>query len=326
MTASSQPISPGNPLLVIEPNAEPNAIAARLSEWRRHYPTTDAYLDWIVQRIVIASVRLDRVVAHESSVRAYESVRARTSWDQDRRLAAEDLGVRLAKDPVRVRRRLEETLQGADWLIERWEALSRLALAHPETGWTDPQRALALDLLAIPLEFRDALAPFDPPHSGQSPGLAQAETATAERDRLIRLRERILIARDARERDLAAQGITMTLSPSALFLHREETFWTREFHRAIAEFRRHSRALSETQAFAPATTAALDLSHVADFERKMTLQTLPTSPPPASRPEATPPPPAEHVSPLPGPTSSPPPPPGNRRARLARRARLRAAS
>ncbi len=163
----------------------------------------------------------DRDVAEESSLRAYEAARARLSWSADRRLAAEETAARLASDPGRVRRRLEQTLQGADLLIERWEALARVALANPERGWTGPQRDLALDLLAVPPRTPRRPGPLRPA-PGAAPGPAQAALAGDERSRLARLREHVLVSRDDRERELACQGVALGSSPAMTRLHRHE--------------------------------------------------------------------------------------------------------
>ena len=49
-------------------------------------------------------------------------------------------------------RALRRTRQGADWLIERWEALGEVLRTNG--GWDDAQRRLAFDLLGVPPELR----------------------------------------------------------------------------------------------------------------------------------------------------------------------------
>ena len=221
--------------------------------------------------VVIATMRLDRDVAEESALRVYEAERARLSWDEDRRLAAEEIGARLSRDPERVRRRLEETLQGVDWLIERWDALARLALLDPARGWTD----LSLQFkrlepsLGIPADLRDGPAPFDPapnhPH-----GPTQAAAADAERSRLVRLCERHLIARDGREQTLAGSGASMSFSPAMTRLHRHEgRLGPASITAALSEFLRTSRRPAE-----PAPTASRPLPPSA-AARSRTWKTLP---------------------------------------------------
>jgi len=319
-----------DPLTPIEPEAEPAAIASRLDHWDQYYRPADDYTRWVMTRVVVATMRLDRDLAQESALRVYEARRARLSWDADRRLAAEDLGARLPRDPARIRRRLEETLQGADWLIERWETLGRIAGSGQV--WTDPQRSLAMDLLGIPVALREGLDSFDP-GPGQSPASAQREVAESERARLVRLCERALVARDESESSLACSGVSLSFTPAMTRLHRHEALWSREFHRAFAEFRRATRPPADAEPRAP---------------RPLTAPSAPVepTPPPSDLPEidlAT----LDRVlmarliqarasefeseadaateTPLPAPAPSSPPAGGNRRARRARTARLRSA-
>jgi hypothetical protein len=74
-------------------------------------------------------------------------------WDADRRQAANNLGARLAKDSCRVAQRLESSLHGALWCLERWRGLGASAAANG--GLTEPQRQLACDLLGISPLLRD---------------------------------------------------------------------------------------------------------------------------------------------------------------------------
>src|SRR5262249_59418306 len=90
-----------------------------------------------------------------------EARRAQLRWDADRRLAAEQLAAKLAKDPAQTSRLLRRTKQGCELLIERWEDLGRIL--REVGGWTDPQRGLALDLLGVPAELRDGTTAVDPP-------------------------------------------------------------------------------------------------------------------------------------------------------------------
>ena len=222
-----------DPFALIEPGDESAALAARLDQWRQYHGPAAGYPEWVMARVVVASIRLDRNLAHKSALRVYEAGRARLSWDDDRRLDAEDLAAKLPGDPARVRRGLEQSLQGADWLIERWDALARIAGSG--RAWSDPERSLALDLLGIPLSLRDGPAPVP------TPAESQAALALSEHARLVRLCERVLISRDESERSLAVSGLSLSFSPAMLRLHRHEALWSREFHRAFSEFRRTCR-------------------------------------------------------------------------------------
>ena len=166
-----------DPFTPVEPEEESAATAEKVEQWRRYHAPVAGYPEWVMRRAVVAAARLDRDVAHEAVIGAYEANRARLSWDEDRRLAAEELGAKLHKDPAKIRRLLEETLQGAEWLIERWDALERIA----ESGraWTAPQRTLALDLLGTPPALRDGPSAFDPRPASTYPTRKRPSPATS---------------------------------------------------------------------------------------------------------------------------------------------------
>src|SRR5262249_56592733 len=99
----------------------------------------NAFQAWLLTQVVAATVRLDRCASHDSAFRRMHAARARACWDDDRRLAAEDLAVGLARNPARVARALRKTRQGCELLIERWQALA--GLLRSQGSLTRPQRA-----------------------------------------------------------------------------------------------------------------------------------------------------------------------------------------
>src|SRR5690242_17965963 len=90
------------------------AVQERLDAWRPSYNPATPEQEWLFRQIVVNSVRVDRCQADERAARAYAARRASLCWDDDRALAAEKLGKRLAKDPARVVLKLRKTLQGCD--------------------------------------------------------------------------------------------------------------------------------------------------------------------------------------------------------------------
>jgi hypothetical protein len=132
---------------VVLPHQELDAIAARLGRWGQSLGARDDHQAWLVETIAVESVRVDRCRLHEVALRLRLAGRAEDFWDIDRRRAAAALAARLPKSPETVAWQLQETLQGVELLIGRWEALGKtLAL----TGtWDEADRSEALDLLGV---------------------------------------------------------------------------------------------------------------------------------------------------------------------------------
>jgi hypothetical protein len=132
---------------VVLPRQELDAIAERFDRWGLSLGPRDDHQAWLVETIAVESVRVDRCRLHEIALRLRLAGRAEDFWDIDRRRAAAELAARLPRSPETVAWQLQETLQGVELLIGRWEALGKtLAL----TGtWDDQQRSEALDLLGV---------------------------------------------------------------------------------------------------------------------------------------------------------------------------------
>jgi hypothetical protein len=132
---------------VVLPHQELDAIAARLGRWGTSLGARDDHQAWLVETIAVESVRVDRCRLHEVALRLRLADRAEDFWDIDRRLAAAELAARLPKSPETVSWQLQETLQGVELLIGRWEALGK-TLAMTGT-WDESQRSEALDLMGV---------------------------------------------------------------------------------------------------------------------------------------------------------------------------------
>src|SRR5262249_43980203 len=105
---------------------------------------------------------------------------AQIDWDRTQKVAAEELAVKLPKQPALIRSQLEETPQGAALLINRLTALLAILDAAP---FTPPQHSYALDLLGVPTEVRQAGQTVLDPKPGQDPRAAARgalESALAE--------------------------------------------------------------------------------------------------------------------------------------------------
>src|SRR4029077_2858160 len=121
---------------------------------------------------------------------------------------ADELAARLAKEPQSVARRLEATKQGAELMLNLWSGLAASLDRH--RVWTDAQRSLALDLLGVRLEFRDAVTPVDP-IAGDVLEVRRGVIAS-EVARLEALRDGALSDLDADDRVLAEASLGAELT------------------------------------------------------------------------------------------------------------------
>ncbi len=226
------------------PEHEGEVIAARIVAWTPVLQPQDAYDDWLVEEMVVSSVRIDRCHAHEASLRTRQAARAALCWDVDRECDAEDLGARLTKAPAPVSRQLRRSKQGCAWLIFRWEGLSRILEA--KGNWDEAQMRLALDLLGTPKELRDGPSPLD----GDRPALIRDQVA-----QLTRLRAEALDTLDAIDRADAEVGLAPVDKAIAL-ARRYEAACHRRLERAQSELQKNRRAASPAETPTPTAPPA----------------------------------------------------------------------
>ena len=180
-------------------------VRQRLVSWRGDYSPAGEVDEWLFRQVVVSSVRIDQCQADEPELRAELATRASACWDDDRKLAADELGKRLAADPARVAGRMLRTAQGCQWLIDRWDALAQALLATDQGDggdWTEEQEALALDLLGLAPELR-----IQGRTSWQVAGTASPSgLVMRELERLEQLRDEALDPLDELERCAAVAG------------------------------------------------------------------------------------------------------------------------
>jgi hypothetical protein len=115
---------------------------------------------YALDRMVAMSLRIEQCQNTLDGLFVAETTEAKLDWPGLRRREAVVLAEGLAKRPDRVAAQLQETRQGVELLIERWDYL----IAALEQGeWDESDRALALDLLGVPLHHRKpGRTPVDP--------------------------------------------------------------------------------------------------------------------------------------------------------------------
>jgi hypothetical protein len=138
---------------VLMPDDMAAAVAERKDDLLQEFGPDSPYEEWLLGEMALAGTRLERLAMLSIADLQRTIDRAELCWEKDRRIAAEDLGARLSKQPSRVKLALEASRQGADFLKERWEGLG--AALKAKGGWNDDQRALAFDLLGVPPALRD---------------------------------------------------------------------------------------------------------------------------------------------------------------------------
>jgi len=171
---SAAPRRPSPTWNLILPGDEGQAASDRASQWNSSLRPFDAFDVYLVDQIAANSVRIERCQNHERTTRSRNARRASLRWQQDRRLAAEELGARLPKGPARVANRLRATRQGCEWLIARWEGLGRALEAKGD--WDPSQKSMVLDLLGIAPDLREGPSPLDLDLEGRR-ALIRAEIA-----------------------------------------------------------------------------------------------------------------------------------------------------
>jgi hypothetical protein len=200
-----------------------DAIEARKQLWRPELKPSGETQEHLFEQVVVESLRVERCQEAFFSLCRRHADRARTLWDDDRRREAEDLATGLAKAPRLVAARLEATPQGCAIKLELWTGLRSSLLRHHD--WTDRQRSLALDLLGIHPDLRDAETPIDP--TSNDIFITRATLADAEIARLSDLRDHVLSGLDASERALAETSLGAEFTRPVQLLDRYERAATR---------------------------------------------------------------------------------------------------
>jgi hypothetical protein len=243
-------------------------VAQRMIAWRDDFRPVGAQQEWLFEQVVVSSVRIDHCRLLEAALLDDLALRAAVSWDEDRGLAAEETAAGLSKRPALVCRRLRQTAQGCEWLLNRWRILG--AIIEEGGSWTEAQTALAGDLLGIDPVLRDTTV-VGP---GDEAGLVAEQVAS-----LQSYKDRVLDGLDASERESAERGLPLAPSRALERLRRYEAACFRRLQWASKLLPRQSRE----------PVAAEDV-------------TIAPAPPPA--PVPSPPPPAP--APAPAPVADPP--------------------
>jgi hypothetical protein len=192
-------------------------VEERKEAWRRELrPEGDAQ-DALFDTVVVESARVERCQRTFFALCRQHAERAREQWDDDRRRDAEELAAGIARSPRLIAARLEATPHGCDVKIDLWTGLAAILNRHKV--WTDPQRSMALDLLGIHPELRDAGTPLDDLNGDESAG--RLALIATEIVRLKTVRERV-VSSDQTERAMAEQTLGVEFTKPVQRLDRYE--------------------------------------------------------------------------------------------------------
>src|SRR5262249_36601438 len=170
---------------LVLPEEEAAAVNDRFAQWQSSLRPFDTYDLWLYELLVIESVRIDTAQRKLTALQHEQAHRAQHSWDDDQQGEAERIAERLARSPGRVVAELRGFKQGALWLIRRWQGL--VDPLRRNGRWTEAQRAVVLDLLAVPADLRDEPGPLEPAagQSEQEACLAVAEWEIEQLQKLV---------------------------------------------------------------------------------------------------------------------------------------------
>ena len=192
---------------------DPDLVAQRVAAWSEMRRPATVRERWLVEQLALATIRIDQCRLEEDCLRALTSQRAANFWDEERQVDAEELAGKLSRNPPLIVAKLRRTLQGSFWLRERWESLEEAAM---ENVWDEKQRALALDMLGVSIEFRESGKRL----LGGPDGESQAMIAHREIERIDAAIDNGLDYIDEREQKMAEEGVSLSVSSPARLLRR----------------------------------------------------------------------------------------------------------
>jgi hypothetical protein len=205
----------------------------RRAKWEPIFQPEGDDGQWALEKVVAASLRIDRCERSVDQLCDETAERARLSWSEDRAVEAATVFSRLGKDPTLASFQLQTTAAGAWLMIEAWLVLIE---ALEQGGWSESERSRALDLLGVAHDQRNSLTAVD--NAGAADLIAfRRDLASEEVARLEALREEALIPleQSARRRALTGDSALLT-KPAKLLLRYERDAW-RRYREAVKELK-----------------------------------------------------------------------------------------
>ncbi len=227
---------------VIRVPEDAESVADRSRSWLGAFKPQNLYHAWIMDEMAVLTVRLDRSGRIERRLRDKVSLRAELFWDDDRRSEAEAIGARLSGNPAATLDLLRRTPQGCEWLMTRWALLARAA--DRDLRWDPAQKALAFDLLGVPIEARGGTPGelIDLEGRVVDPGTGPADVARREVAALLARRDEVAPADDL-DRSMAEADMADEPTDELRRLRRYETALHRRLRWYVAQIGQESPRL-----------------------------------------------------------------------------------
>ena len=205
----------------------------RRAKWEPAFQPEGEPANWALDRVVSASLRIERCERSVDQLCDDTAERARLTWAEDRAVEAATVFSRLEKDPTLASFQLQTTAAGAGLMVEAWLVLIG---ALDQGDWSESERSKALDLLGIAHDQRSGRTLVDDPDAAD-PIAFRRDLASEEVARLEALREEALIPLDQSARRRAMTGDSALLSkPAKLLLRYERDAW-RRYRESIRELK-----------------------------------------------------------------------------------------
>ena len=253
-------------------------LEERKLKWRPELRPEGDVQESLFEQLVVASIRVERCQKTFLALCTQHARRAKVEWDGDRRRDAATLADGLARKPQVVADRLAATPHGCDLMIDLWKGL-RASLDRHKT-WTDNQRSLALDLLGIHPDLRDADTPVDPTVGDDFS--TRMHVVDGELARLAIARKRT-VGLDECERAMAEQTLGAEFTKPVQLLDRYERNAHRRYQLAMKALRASQSGESSETKPIPAATAPKPAPKV-EPSRPVSVPTPPVEPTPLSAP------------------------------------------
>lgn len=181
------------------------AVADRVAEVLPFFPdvSPDSWELALVERLALASLRIEQCDRTEADRLDRERARARSEWLERHAAEIRHLVEELPRDPARIAPRLESTYFGARWKLASWDELA--SMLHDQGDWPHFSESLAWNLLGLRPPRNHP--PLDP----RTLRVQREAVVDRERVRLARLAEEDL--RPLYDRDVLAAERTAESSP-----------------------------------------------------------------------------------------------------------------
>jgi len=218
---------------IVFPEDVATLVEQRTDDFTAEFAPRSPYEAALVRDMAVSSVRIERCTSLSVADLVRVAERAEHCWEYDRRMSVEDFAAKLSKHPERIAHGLRRTLQGTDYLIERWEILA--AIAREVGRWDDEQRWLAFDLLGVPHELRNTT--IEVPEGDDATRLIALADA-----QILKLREhQETILGDVNEADraMAMAGMPLYEDATTARLRKDESRARTDYAKARNELLRH---------------------------------------------------------------------------------------